>query len=161
EVSAIAFEIGYFGHDPRLLSIFGVRAEHAKERALLLHALQRRLQWLLGSMAVHVHEEDVRTELLPAGARLDLREVDGAVREFLQCADQEPGAVLDDEGARQGRLVIAARRGVLFSEHHKAREIRAAVLDAAGENFSAEDLGRATSADGGGLVARHHLLHGG
>src|SRR5439155_4435237 len=112
-------------------------------------------------MAVQVHEEDVSAELLAAGSGFYFRKVYRALRELFQRADQESGTVLDDKGAREGGLVVAARRGVLFAEHNEACEIWAAVLDAAGENFGTEDLGCATSANGGGVIARHHLLHGG
>ena len=71
------------------------------------------------AVALDVDEEDVDAELLAGRARLDLRQVDRAVGELVQDADERAGPVVrDGEGER--RLVAAGRRGALARDARRS-----------------------------------------
>src|SRR3990170_6574146 len=66
----------------------GVGAQHPEEVGLLPHGGQRLGHGGVGAVAVHVHQEDVDPQLLSGRPRLDLGEVNGAVRELVEDAHQ-------------------------------------------------------------------------
>ena len=96
----------------RLLGPGRVRAEDLEEVRLLLHGGERLGDERVVAVAFDIDEEDVDAEIRAGGARFDLREVDRAVGELVQDADERAGTVVRD-AERERRLVVAGGRGAL------------------------------------------------
>ena len=90
-------------------------------------------------------------------ARLDLGEVDVALRELLEHAEQLPRSVLG-ECHRHGGEVVARTRVVALAEHHEPSDVVVIVLDAGGENLGSIELGGPAWGDRGGRHIRGHRL---